>query len=124
MYLQIRGRRKVNIMEQVIRLVIYFIVGYIVVLFIFKVVQENKTKSTFNNTNSGKKKSNNSDNWYDVLGVLPTASIKEIKEAYKKKMNEYHPDRVSGLGKELYDLAEEKSKKINQAYEESKKYNF
>lgn len=110
-------------MEQVIRLAIYFIVGYVVVSFIFNLVQTSRKKSTLNDNDSAEKKSSNSDNWYDVLGILPTASVQEIKEAYKKKMFEYHPDRVSGLGKELYDLAEEKSKKINKAYEESKKYN-
>lgn len=45
-------------------------------------------------------------------------SVSELKEAYRRKIAEYHPDKVSRLGKELRDLAEAKSKAINIAYEQ------
>lgn len=55
-------------------------------------------------------------NWYDVLGVRPDAPITEIKAAYRKLMAQYHPDKVSSLGRELQELAEAKSKELTQAY--------
>ena len=59
--------------------------------------------------------------WYEVLGVPEHASFKEVRAAYRKLMQEYHPDRVANLGKELRDLAERKAKKINEAYESFRK---
>jgi hypothetical protein len=32
-------------------------------------------------------------NAYEVLGVLPTASLREIKEAFRKRSQLFHPDR-------------------------------
>jgi hypothetical protein len=53
---------------------------------------------------------------YQILGVKPDASPEEIKLAYRKRIQEYHPDKVSHLGPELRELAERKSKELNQAY--------
>jgi DnaJ like chaperone protein len=53
---------------------------------------------------------------YEILGIKPGALEQEVKEAYRERMLEYHPDRVSNLGEELQALAEEKSKAINEAY--------
>jgi DnaJ-domain-containing protein 1 len=36
-------------------------------------------------------------NWWEVLGVSPNASRSEITRAYRRKIQQYHPDRVSGL---------------------------
>ena len=56
-----------------------------------------------------------------ILELPDDADIEMIKSAYKKKMLEYHPDRVSNLGRELQILAEMKTKEINEAYEFLKK---
>ncbi len=52
---------------------------------------------------------------YEVLGVSKGASQDEIKKAYRKLAKQYHPDRY--IGNPLFDLAAEKFKEINEAYE-------
>jgi molecular chaperone DnaJ len=60
-------------------------------------------------------------NPYEVLGVREGSSIEEIKKAYKELVRKYHPDQYQNHP--LSDLAEEKLKEINQAYETlSKRY--
>ena len=54
--------------------------------------------------------------FFAILEIEPSATRKEIKKAYKKKMIEYHPDKVHSLGKKLRKFAEEETKGINEAY--------
>lgn len=58
--------------------------------------------------------------WFRILEVSESASLSEITIQYKRKIREYHPDKVASLGKELKELAEFKSKEINTAYEYAK----
>ena len=52
---------------------------------------------------------------YSVLGVKPDASDDEIKRAYRELARKYHPDNYQN--NPLADLAEEKMKEINEAYD-------
>lgn len=54
---------------------------------------------------------------YKVLGVSRNATPEEIKSAYRKQAQRYHPDRVSHLGEELQQLAKQKFLEIQKAYE-------
>ncbi|HIF60514.1 MAG TPA: J domain-containing protein [Rhodospirillales bacterium] len=54
---------------------------------------------------------------FALLGLQENAGRQEIKNAYRKKMMEYHPDKVSSLGSKLKSLAEHESKKLNYAVE-------
>ena len=54
--------------------------------------------------------------WFEILEVSKTATLGEIKAAYKRKISQYHPDKVSMLGHEFQAIAERKSKEINAAY--------
>lgn len=53
---------------------------------------------------------------YKVLGVAPDASDDEIKKAYRALARKYHPDKYRDS--DLADLASEKMKEVNAAYEE------
>ena len=52
---------------------------------------------------------------YSVLGVSPSASDDEIKKAYRELARKYHPDNYHD--NPLADLAQEKMKEINEAYD-------
>lgn len=55
-------------------------------------------------------------NPYEVLGVPRNASNDEIKKAYRQLCKKYHPD--SYVDNPLADLAEEKFKEVQAAYEQ------
>jgi flagellar biosynthesis GTPase FlhF len=55
--------------------------------------------------------------WWVVLGVTPRASKDEIASNYRRRVKQYHPDRVVGLAPEFVELAEERTKALNEAYE-------
>lgn len=61
------------------------------------------------------------DRYYEILGLQPGASQEQIKDAYRKLSKEYHPDLVGHLGEEFRQVAEEKMKEINIAYQHLKK---
>lgn len=54
-------------------------------------------------------------NPYDVLGVSPNASDDEIKRVYRDLTRKYHPD--ANVNNPLADLAEEKFKEVQEAYD-------
>ena len=56
---------------------------------------------------------------YKVLGVPPSATDEEVKKAYRDLARKYHPDKYRDS--DLADLASEKMKEINAAYEEVQK---
>jgi DnaJ like chaperone protein len=58
---------------------------------------------------------------YKILNVSPDDSIERIKKAYRELATKYHPDKVANLGPEIQQLAEEKFKSINDAYQKIRK---
>ena len=52
---------------------------------------------------------------YSVLGIQSNASDDEVRKAYRELARKYHPDNYQD--NPLADLAEEKMKEINEAYE-------
>lgn len=58
---------------------------------------------------------------YVVLQVTPGAAPAEITAAFHRMAQMYHPDKVAGLAAEFRELAEQRMKEINAAYERIKK---
>jgi len=55
------------------------------------------------------------------LEINASATQAEIKAAYRKMAKKYHPDKVLHLGKEHQKGAEEKFRKVQEAYEQLQK---
>lgn len=53
---------------------------------------------------------------YEVLGIPSNASDDEVKKAYRELSRKYHPD--SYVDNPLADLAEEKFKEVQEAYQQ------
>lgn len=58
---------------------------------------------------------------YLILGIDSSVANEEVKKAYRKMAKKYHPDKVTHLGEELQELAEEKFKAVNNAYKDIKR---
>ncbi|HHH44636.1 MAG TPA: co-chaperone DjlA [Gammaproteobacteria bacterium] len=56
---------------------------------------------------------------YEILGVERSASDAEVKKAYRRLMNQHHPDKLvaKGLPEEMIRLATEKTQEIKKAYD-------
>lgn len=61
------------------------------------------------------------DRAYAILNVKPSDDVETIKKAYRELATKYHPDKVVNLGPEIQQLAEEKFKAINEAYQTIRK---
>jgi DnaJ like chaperone protein len=59
------------------------------------------------------------DDAYAALGVTADASEAEIKRAYRRLMSQNHPDKLAarGLPESMREIAEERSREINTAYD-------
>jgi DnaJ like chaperone protein len=63
-----------------------------------------------------------SDSAYAVLEISSSsATDDEVKNAYRRMAMKYHPDKVATLGPDVQKAAEEKFRKIQEAYETIKK---
>jgi DnaJ like chaperone protein len=58
---------------------------------------------------------------YKILEIEKSATVEEVKKAYRRMAMKFHPDKVQHLGEEFIKDAQDKFKKINEAYEQIKK---
>lgn len=61
------------------------------------------------------------DSSYKILEIKPSATNDEVKKAYRRMAMKYHPDKVSHLGEDFRKTADEKFRKVNEAYERIRK---
>ena len=56
---------------------------------------------------------------YKSLGIEATATDKEVKLAYRRLMNQHHPDKLvaKGLPESMMEAAKERTREIRAAYE-------
>jgi hypothetical protein len=69
-----------------------------------------------NGSDSAQESRSSLKNPYEILGLNPEATPEEIKSAYRKLAQQYHPDKMAHMGEEFRDLAEKKFKEIQEAY--------
>jgi hypothetical protein len=62
---------------------------------------------------------NANDTWFAVLSLSSTATIEDVRQAYKTLIKQNHPDRVHGMAPVFRALAEAETKKINAAYRQA-----
>ena len=58
---------------------------------------------------------------YTILEIDKNTTDEEVKKAYRTMANKYHPDKVEYLGEDFKKVANEKFRKVNEAYEAIKK---
>lgn len=61
------------------------------------------------------------DSAYKILEIDSSASDEEVKTAYRRMANKYHPDKVAYLGEDIRKAAGEKFRKVKDAYDKIKK---
>ena len=54
--------------------------------------------------------------FYELLDVAPDASVDDIKRAFRREIDKYHPDKVQHLGKEFQEIAATKAAELTRAY--------
>ncbi len=57
--------------------------------------------------------------WFDVLGLPSSATIEQVKEAFKRLIKQNHPDRLHGMSPTLRSLAEAETKRLNAAFRQA-----
>jgi predicted Zn-dependent protease with MMP-like domain len=55
-------------------------------------------------------------NYYEILGIHHTATLEEIRQAYRKLVKTWHPDRFVGEDEQIRQEAESRIRQITEAY--------
>jgi len=85
--------------------------------------QDQEDSSESDNSNSAVEFDEKDEEFFEVLKIADDTprDFSHIKAVYRKKIAQYHPDKVSAMGPEIQEVAEQKAKEINEAYEHFRK---
>ena len=106
-------------MVNLIKLLAFASLSYVVWFIIRDLMKPRPGLGANQSTNSGTPKPKASVEIEDALelfGLDGEPSWSEVKNAYTKTVQLYHPDKVAGMGPELQEVAEAKMKTLNAAY--------
>ena len=119
--------------QGILRLILLGIILYTIVSIYFdEELDENDSNSSDDDHQSYEEKYQHRDDNFNgidseelyfgkILGLKGKVSINQIHKKYRKKIKEYHPDQVSMMARELREIAEKRTKELNEAYEYFKK---
>lgn len=57
--------------------------------------------------------------WFAVFGLPPSATVEDIKAAYRRLIKQNHPDRVHGMSPAFRKLAEAETQRLNAAFSQA-----
>jgi DnaJ like chaperone protein len=63
----------------------------------------------------------NPDSAYKILEIERTATVSEIKKAYREMVKKFHPDKLQHMDEVYRNGAEDKFRKVQEAYEQLQK---
>ena len=63
----------------------------------------------------------NIQNAYEILGVTKASSEEKIKQAYRKMIKKYHPDKLTGVSEDVIKMAKNKFQSVKDAYDSIRK---
>jgi DnaJ domain len=76
---------------------------------------EERTRGNTGTTNDAEPRT-----WWEVLEISERSTFEDVKTAYRTKIKECHPDKVTGLAREFQELADRKTKEINLAFSQAR----
>ena len=78
-----------------------------------------RARRSFGQQQSTQQRTNALEQAYKALGVESGASDQEVKKAYRRLMNQHHPDKLvaRGLPDSMMEIAKERTREIRSAYE-------
>jgi DnaJ like chaperone protein len=78
-----------------------------------------RARRSFGQQRSGQQRTNALEQAYKALGIEPGTSDQDVKKAYRRLMNQHHPDKLlaRGLPDSMMEVAKERTREIRSAYE-------
>jgi len=78
-----------------------------------------RARRSFGQQGSARQDTNALEQAYKALGVESVVSDQEVKKAYRRLMNQHHPDKLlaKGLPDSMMEVAKERTREIRSAYE-------